>query len=118
MSLITVAVAPGTASATAPAVRIHIKEEAQQAVLFRDIFVTVDYTCAGGTGLISVNVTQDDIVGAGSTAATCDDKTHEADVLVDGDFTPGSAEASAGLSVGNSHAAAFAEVKIKFFGPK
>jgi hypothetical protein len=102
MSVIALAVAPGTASAAVPAKnRLEVKKDVE--LNFNGgAFVTLDFRCAGGgTGFVVVTLTQGDNSGTtDAISVPCDDKRQRARLFVGGaiEFTRGSALAEAVLS--------------------
>jgi hypothetical protein len=115
---------PSTASANSPSFKsasINIHNSAQLVTTpTPGVDVTVDYSCSptsptNTSGTIFVDVSQNGMFRFGAAAATCDDKTHLATVLVSGTFTQGAANAFAEVFNANGSVVAeqFAEITIK-----
>jgi hypothetical protein len=121
VSVIMLAIAPGTAPATAPSATIQILSQAQlvpSGATEGPVLVTVYYLCGPATaqaGQILLAVTQPGVKGASPATATCDDQKHKLTLEVGpGPFKPGSASAIADISnEGLSFATAQAEITIK-----
>ena len=117
MAVVPLAVAPGTAGASAASATIQIENQAQ---LQPDgsVLVTIDYSCLnGGVGVpssIFIEVRQPSSAGTASGSATCDDQKHKATLdVIPGPFNPGPAFVSAVAGNGFSNASTQAEIMVK-----